>query len=101
MSYRPIAVGEVLRCLAGKCARALTKEKANDFFTPFLFGVACLRGTGKIIHRLRQTIEDHWQYAEDLEPRRHMIAERSNEKLNFARNQNKKLNYMAGHAFQQ
>eukprot|EP00731_Ephydatia_muelleri_P017808 Em0010g906a len=36
---RPIAVGEVLRRLAGK---------------------SCPGGTEKIIHRLRQTVEDHW-----------------------------------------
>eukprot|EP00731_Ephydatia_muelleri_P035300 Em0113g2a len=52
---RPIAVGEVLRRLAGKCACALTKEKATDFFAHFQFGVACPGGTEKIIHRLRQT----------------------------------------------
>ena len=57
---RPIAVGEVLRRLAGKCACALTKEKATDFFAPFQFGVACPGGTEKIIHRLRQTVEDYW-----------------------------------------
>ena len=57
---RPIAVGEVLRRLAGKCACALTKEKATDFFAHFQFGVACPGGTEKIIHRLRQTVEDHW-----------------------------------------
>ena len=32
---RPIAVGEVLRRLAGKCACALTNEKATDFFCSF------------------------------------------------------------------
>ena len=57
---RPIAVGEVLRHLAGKCACALTKEKSTDFFASFQFGVACPGGTEKIIHRLRQTFEDHW-----------------------------------------
>ena len=61
---RPIAVGEVLRRLAGKCACALTKEKATEFFAPFQFGVACPGGTEKIIHRLRQTVEDHWQDAD-------------------------------------
>ena len=37
-----------------------TKEKATDIFAPFQFGVACPGGTEKIIHRLRQTVEDHW-----------------------------------------
>ena len=57
---RPIAVGEVLRHLAGKCPCALTKEKATDFVVPFQFGVTCPGGTEKIIHRLRQIVEDHW-----------------------------------------
>ena len=55
---------QVLRRLAGKCACALTKEKATEFFAPFQFGVACPGGTEKIIHRLRQTVEDHWQDAD-------------------------------------
>ena len=41
-----------------------TKEKATHFFVPFQFGVACAGGTEKIIHRLRQTVEDHWQDAD-------------------------------------
>ena len=38
---RPIAVGEVIRRLASKCACNVVKEKASDFFGPFQFGVAC------------------------------------------------------------
>ena len=36
---RPIAVGETLRRLVGKCMCALLKEKAADFFQPTQFGV--------------------------------------------------------------
>ena len=42
------------------------------------------------------------RWYDDLEPRRHMIAERSNEKLNLARSQKKKgLGCMADRAFLQ
>ena len=58
--FRPIAVGEVLRRLASKCACNVVKEKASDFFSPFQFGVACPRGSEKIIHNLREVLEQHW-----------------------------------------
>ena len=57
---RPIAVGEVIRRLASKCACNVVKEKASDFFSPFQFGVACPRGSEKIIHNLREVLEQHW-----------------------------------------
>ena len=57
---RPIAVGEILRRLVGKCACILTKDKASQFFNPFQFGVACPAGTKRIVHKLRQVIEDNW-----------------------------------------
>ncbi|KAL5475300.1 hypothetical protein EMCRGX_G027386 [Ephydatia muelleri] len=38
---RPIAVGEVLRRLTGKCLCQLLKSKAMEFFLPYQFGVAC------------------------------------------------------------
>ena len=38
----------------------LKKEKASDFFSPFQFGVACPRGSEKIIHNLREVLEQHW-----------------------------------------
>ncbi|KAL5478022.1 hypothetical protein EMCRGX_G024897 [Ephydatia muelleri] len=41
---RPIAVGETLRRLVGKCMCALLKVKAADFFQPLQFGVACRAG---------------------------------------------------------
>ena len=57
---QPIAVGEVIRRLASKCACNVVKEKASDFFSPFQFGVACPRGSEKIIHNLREVLEQHW-----------------------------------------
>ena len=44
---RPIAVGEVLRRLTGKCLCVLVKLKASDFCEPLQFGVACPRGSEK------------------------------------------------------
>ena len=57
---RPIAVGEILRRLAGKCVCAVLKEKAADFFHPLQYGVACQAGAEKIMHRVRNCIEEHW-----------------------------------------
>ena len=57
---RPIAVGEVIRRLAGKCVCTILKDKAADFFQPLQFGVACQAGAEKIIHTVRGCIEDHW-----------------------------------------
>ena len=57
---RPIAVGESLRRLTGKCICALVKDKASDLFQPLQRGVACSSGSEKIIHGLRKSIEDHW-----------------------------------------
>ena len=57
---RPIAVGESLRRLTGKCICALVKDKAYDLFQPLQLGVACSSGSEKIIHGLRKSIEDHW-----------------------------------------
>ena len=54
---RPIAVGEVIRHMAGKGACTLTKNKAADYFAPLQFGVVCPGGTEKIIHHLREVID--------------------------------------------
>ena len=47
---RPIAVGETLRRLAGKCVCAILKERFADFFHPLKYGVACQAGAEKVIH---------------------------------------------------
>eukprot|EP00731_Ephydatia_muelleri_P000252 Em0001g252a len=46
--------------LASKCACSVVKEKASDFLSPFQFGVACPSGSEKIIHNLREVLEQHW-----------------------------------------
>ena len=60
LDVRPIAVGETLRRLTGKCLCAAVKCKAAEFFQPHQFGVACPFGTEKIAHELRGCIEEHW-----------------------------------------
>ena len=57
---RPIAVGEAIRRLAGKCLCFMTKAKAHDFLAPFQHGVACQGGAEKIIHGLRSCVDEHW-----------------------------------------
>ncbi|KAL5487053.1 hypothetical protein EMCRGX_G019610 [Ephydatia muelleri] len=56
----PIAVGEALRRLVGKCLSAAVKVRAQQFFHPFQFGVACPLGAEQMIHGLRDCIEQHW-----------------------------------------
>eukprot|EP00731_Ephydatia_muelleri_P007475 Em0003g1723a len=58
---RPIAVGEVLRRLTGKCLCTLTKHTDTEFFQPLQLGVACPSGTEKVIHGLRTCMEEHWE----------------------------------------
>ena len=57
---RPVAVGESLRNLVGKCLCAAVKTKAAEFYKPFQFGVACSFGAENIAHGLRTCIENHW-----------------------------------------
>ena len=57
---RPIAVGEALRLLTGKCLCAMLKVKATGFFHPFQYGVACPFGAEKIAHGLQACIDEHW-----------------------------------------
>ena len=60
MDIRPIAVGEALRRLTGKCLCALVRAKASEFFQPYQFGVACPMGAEKVAHGLRASMEEHW-----------------------------------------
>ena len=46
--------------LASKCACNVVKEKASDFLSPFQFGVASPSRSEKIIHNLREVLEQHW-----------------------------------------
>ena len=61
---RPIAVGETLRRLTGKCLCTLLKGKFSSFFQPFQFGVACKAGVEKVIHSLRHCMEANWQHGD-------------------------------------
>ena len=56
----PIAVGEALRRLTGKCLCAALRSKMASFFEPYQFGVAFSCGAEKIAHGLRTCIEQHW-----------------------------------------
>ena len=51
---RPIAVGETLGRLVGKCLCAAVKEDALRHFAPLQLGVATPLGTEAIIHAVRQ-----------------------------------------------
>eukprot|EP00731_Ephydatia_muelleri_P025447 Em0017g530a len=57
---RPIAVGESIRRLTGKCLCVALKEKAASFFEPSQFGVACPNGAEKVTHGLRACMDKHW-----------------------------------------
>ena len=59
-NVRPIAVGEALRHLVGKCPCLVTKSKVADFFDPLQFRVACSSGAEKVIHGLRNCMDKHW-----------------------------------------
>eukprot|EP00731_Ephydatia_muelleri_P001362 Em0001g1362a len=58
---RPIAVGEALRRLTGKCLCSLIKYNASEFFQPLQFGVACASGSEKVVHGLRACMDKHWE----------------------------------------
>ena len=57
---RPIALGETLRRLTGKCICAILRDKISPFFQPSQFGVACKAGVEKIVHSLRRCIDENW-----------------------------------------
>ena len=50
---RPIAVGEVLRRITGKCLCAAVREEARAFFPPAQLGVACPSGVDAAVHAAR------------------------------------------------
>ena len=57
---RPIAVGETLHRITGKCICAILRNKISSFIQPSQFGIACKAGAEKIVHSLRSCIEDNW-----------------------------------------
>ena len=61
---RPIAVGELLRRLTGKCVLEAVREAARDFFWPAQVGVAVPAGAEKAVHATRAWV-DHHSWATD------------------------------------
>ena len=61
LDVRPIAVGEALRRLVGKCLCSMLKDKAAEFFDSLQRVVACAAGAEKIAHGLRDCIDENWQ----------------------------------------
>ena len=57
----PIAIGEVLRRIVGKCLCDTVKEDALQFFAPFQVGVACKLGIDAAVHSCRKWAELHKQ----------------------------------------
>ncbi|CAK9061121.1 unnamed protein product [Durusdinium trenchii] len=57
---RPIAVGEILRRLAGKYLMSLVREDAQSYFWPAQVGVAVPGGAEKAIHTVRAWRRRHW-----------------------------------------
>lgn len=56
---RPIAVGEILRRLTGKCLMGSVKEEARSHFWPAQAGVAVCGGAECIIHTVRAWYQRH------------------------------------------
>ena len=54
---RPIAVGNMLRRLVGKCCATKLQEKAAGLFKPHQLGVGVRSGCEAIIHSVRQLLE--------------------------------------------
>ena len=63
---RPIAVGEVLRRLTGKCLMAMVKEDARAYFWPAQVGVAVPGGAEKAIHSVRAWVHRHSEAADKV-----------------------------------
>ena len=60
---RPIASGEILRRLIGKCLCLTHKEAAAKLFQPAgQFGVACPSGSERVIHRVRHEVSELLQH---------------------------------------
>ena len=54
---RPIAVGEVLRRVVGKCLCAQHREQARSHFEPLQLGVACPLGAEAAVHAARDWLD--------------------------------------------
>ena len=56
---RPIAVGEILRRLTGKCLMTQVREDAQAFFWPAQVGVAVKGGAERAVHAVRAWTQQH------------------------------------------
>ena len=56
---RPIAVGEILRRLTGKCLMSLVQQQARTYFWPAQVGVAVKGGAEKAVHTVRTWTQRH------------------------------------------
>ena len=56
---RPVAIGEVMRRIVGKCLCATIKEEAQEFFEPLQVGVACKLGVDAAVHTCRKWANLH------------------------------------------
>ena len=56
---RPIAVGEILRRLTGKCLMSLVQQQARTYFWPAQVGVAVKGGAEKAVHTVRAWTQRH------------------------------------------
>ena len=56
---RPIAVGELLRRLTGKCLMSMVRSEASAYFWPAQVGVAVKGGAEKAVHALRAWTDRH------------------------------------------
>ncbi|CAE7257961.1 unnamed protein product [Symbiodinium microadriaticum] len=56
---RPIAVGEVLRRLTGKCLMAAVRDDAKAFFCPAQLGIAARGGAEAAVHTTRAWVTRH------------------------------------------
>ena len=54
---RPIAVGNLLRRLVGRCCSTRLQEKASAYFSPHQLGVGVRKGCETILHSTRKVLE--------------------------------------------
>ena len=55
---RPVAVGEVLRRLVGKCLAQKVAKEPEAYLLPHQFGVGVRGGCEAVVHATRQTLSD-------------------------------------------
>ena len=56
---RPIAVGEIMRRLASKCAAGTVVSECADYLSPHQLGVGVRGGAEAIVHSVNRVIEEH------------------------------------------